>query len=86
MIEPFYKLLSKCLQDHGVSGIGAGVASTIAMQPLDLIKVRLQVSERTAHKEIMRTFLHSDGWKGMWRGVTTNIIGNSVSWGGYFWL
>lgn len=72
--------------DHGIAGLGAGVASTIAMQPLDLIKVRLQVSERSKQKDIWRSLLNKQEWKGMWRGLTTNIVGNSISWGSYFWL
>lgn len=56
------------------------------MQPLDLIKVRLQVSERSKQKDIWKSLLKKQEWKGMWRGLTTNIVGNSISWGGYFWL
>ena len=57
------------------------------MQPLDLLKVRLQVSQSNSQStNIWRSLFITDGLSGMFGGVTTNIIGNSISWGGYFWL
>ncbi|KAM0788934.1 hypothetical protein ACM66B_003009 [Microbotryomycetes sp. NB124-2] len=82
--------------DQAAAGIGAGLVSTMCMQPLDLLKVKLQVSTATHQpretggafgliwrslKEIVKT---EGGIKGLYRGVTPNLVGNASSWGLYF--
>lgn len=77
--------------DSAFCGVSAGIVSTICMQPLDLLKVQLQVS--TAPKthgtlgqiwwglgEIVR----QGGYQGLYRGLTPNLVGNASSWGFYF--
>ncbi|KAK4055559.1 mitochondrial FAD carrier protein flx1 [Microbotryomycetes sp. JL201] len=80
--------------DQAAAGIGAGLVSTMCMQPLDLLKVKLQVSTTRQHgtggafgliwrslREITKT---EGGVKGLYRGVTPNLVGNASSWGLYF--
>ncbi|GFN86876.1 mitochondrial folate transporter/carrier [Plakobranchus ocellatus] len=76
-------------------GVTGGVVSSLALHPLDLLKVRFQVDEGPNHKHsarpqyrgiihAFRTIVESDGWKGLYRGVTPNVTGAGVSWGLYF--
>jgi len=77
--------------DHAAAGIGAGVATVLCMNPLDLLKVKFQVTTKsprgTPGKHIwysLRDIQQSQGWKGLYRGVIPNIAGNASSWGFYF--
>jgi solute carrier family 25 folate transporter 32 len=65
------------------------------MHPLDLFKVKLQVSNSAPGPSLgvgrtiwhgIRDIKHADGWKGLYRGVGPNIAGNASSWGLYFLL
>ncbi|GAA5897183.1 hypothetical protein JCM6882_001811 [Rhodosporidiobolus microsporus] len=78
--------------DQSAAGIAAGLVSTICMQPLDLLKVQLQVSTapRTRGtlgqigwglREIVR---NEGGVRGLYRGIAPNLVGNASSWGFYF--
>lgn len=123
--------------DQAVAGMGAGIVATVAMNPLDLIKVKFQVDTSpvrplfrstplaasgsasiptsasasasasppaamsarirsgAAHVltggrigrdmgRSLRTIVREQGASGLYRGLATNIVGNSVSWGLYF--
>ncbi|KAN0097850.1 Mitochondrial carrier domain containing protein [Tylopilus felleus] len=77
--------------DHAVAGLGAGVVAVLCMHPLDLLKIKFQVSTTKPQggfgKQIWYTLrgIHADqGWKGLYRGVGPNIAGNASSWGLYF--
>ncbi|KAI5301836.1 hypothetical protein KEM56_001307 [Ascosphaera pollenicola] len=73
-----------------VAGLTAGTVSTLVLHPLDLIKVRLQVDRlRASHLgnavHVARDIFANEGRiAAFYRGLTPNIIGNSVSWGLYF--
>lgn len=63
------------------------------MHPLDLLKVKFQVSTAKPQGSIGKQIWHSlrsiqaeQGWKGLYRGVAPNIAGNASSWGLYFLL
>ncbi|MCJ1469399.1 hypothetical protein MMC07_008032 [Pseudocyphellaria aurata] len=76
---------------ESVAGFVAGVASTLVSHPLDVIKTRLQIdrtcatqlggSIRTAQK-IIRS--NEGAVSALYRGLTPNLVGNSVSWALYF--
>ncbi|KAI0258378.1 mitochondrial FAD carrier protein [Gloeopeniophorella convolvens] len=77
--------------DHAFAGIGAGTVAVLCMNPLDLLKVKFQVSTRRpeggAGRGIwlaLRGIHASEGWRGLYRGVGPNIAGNASSWGLYF--
>ncbi|KAF8131186.1 mitochondrial carrier domain-containing protein [Boletus edulis] len=77
--------------DHATAGLGAGVVAVLCMHPLDLLKVRLQVSTSKPQGGIGKQIWYSlrdihaeHGWKGLYRGVGPNIAGNASSWGLYF--
>lgn len=83
--------------DQAFCGLTAGICSTLVMHPLDLIKVKFQVDsgdskgKGKARLGIGREMWFSlgdigrrDGIKGLYRGLTPNLIGNASSWGLYF--
>lgn len=63
------------------------------MNPLDLLKVKFQVSTRGPEGGIGRGIWRAlcdiranEGWRGLYRGLSPNIAGNASSWGLYFLL
>ncbi|KAH0839553.1 mitochondrial carrier domain-containing protein [Lanmaoa asiatica] len=79
--------------DHAAAGLGAGVVAVLCMHPLDLLKVKLQVSTSKPQGGIGKQIcyalrgIHAEqGWRGLYRGVGPNIAGNASSWGLYFLL
>ena len=67
------------------------------MHPLDLLKVKFQVaSSRQTRAEAggdnigkqiwtnLQRIVRNDGWAGLYRGLTPNMVGNASSWGFYF--
>ncbi|GAA5812664.1 hypothetical protein MFLAVUS_006121 [Mucor flavus] len=80
--------------DQALAGFGAGMISTALLHPLDLIKIRFQVdSARFSVKRpiiggTIRSFksiIADEGiWRGLYRGVTPNMAGATISWGFYF--
>ncbi|CAG7932718.1 unnamed protein product [Penicillium olsonii] len=69
-----------------LAGFTAGVASTLTLHPLDMVKTRLQGESRSLHSiRIVREVFHREGgFAAFYRGLTPNVIGNSTSWGLYF--
>ena len=60
-------------QDHPFAGIGAGTVAVLCMNPLDLLKVKFQVSTRGPEGGIGRGIWRalcdvqaSEGWRGLW--------------------
>nr|XP_027196507.1 mitochondrial folate transporter/carrier-like isoform X1 [Dermatophagoides pteronyssinus] len=90
--KPSMTLSSNVKYEHLVAGISGGVASTLALHPLDLLKVRLavndgQVSTRPQYSGLVnavKTIFRSEGIRGFYRGVTPNCWGAGTSWGLYF--
>ncbi|GAA5923709.1 hypothetical protein JCM3775_000481 [Rhodotorula graminis] len=77
--------------DQAVAGVTAGIVSTFALQPLDLLKVQLQVSTapktRSPWSNIhwgLREIVRTGGARALYRGLTPNLVGNASSWGSYF--
>ncbi|GAA6061169.1 hypothetical protein JCM10212_005755 [Sporobolomyces blumeae] len=78
--------------DQSVAGVTAGLVSTVCMQPLDLLKVQLQVSTTTKTRSTLgqigyglKEIVKRDGGvRGLYRGIGPNLVGNASSWGLYF--
>ncbi|XP_029155340.1 mitochondrial folate transporter/carrier [Nylanderia fulva] len=87
-------VLSNFKYEYFVAGISGGVVSTLMLHPLDLIKIRFAVNDghtssaprynglRNALAQIVKT----EGVRGLYRGVTPNILGSGSSWGFYFFF
>ncbi|KAL5337097.1 mitochondrial carrier domain-containing protein [Aspergillus crustosus] len=75
-----------------IAGFTAGVATTLSLHPLDLIKTRLQVDRALTSRVggslrvVHEIFRNEGGLVAFYRGLTPNIVGNSFSWALYFLL
>lgn len=73
-----------------LAGSLAGMGSKTILQPLDLVKVRLQVQDGKGANEYkglidgLRSIYKQDGFFGLYRGLTPNLMSSGVSWGVYF--
>ncbi|RCK65637.1 Mitochondrial FAD carrier protein FLX1 [Candida viswanathii] len=63
-----------------ISGLSAGFCTTLVTHPLDIIKVRLQLSDSSLSSIVKN--LHGS----YYRGIMPNLIGNISAWGLYFAL
>jgi len=77
---------------EAVAGITAGLASTIAVHPLDIIKTRMQLDTSSSpllnsSRSVFRDILRNEGptrIRALYRGLSPNLLGNSAGWGLYF--
>lgn len=69
-----------------IAGAGAGLVSSIATCPLDVIKTRLQASSAPGEsvKNLVTTIWRTSGIRGMYRGLGPTILGYLPTWGIYF--
>lgn len=83
-----------------LSGATSGFISTLALQPLDVVKTRMQMSDaynRSVHLqpalslqpnssifETFRGIVHQDRVSGLWRGVAPSVLRNTMGVGLYF--
>ncbi|KAK2848531.1 hypothetical protein FQN49_005634 [Arthroderma sp. PD_2] len=73
-----------------IAGFSAGICSTLVVHPLDIVKTRLQVDRFSSSRignslRIIRGISQNEGGlRAFYRGLTPNLVGNSVSWGLYF--
>ncbi|KAF9921829.1 hypothetical protein FBU30_008109 [Linnemannia zychae] len=79
--------------DQALAGFTGGAVSTICLHPLDLIKTRFQVNASKSAPKLggtLRSFqqiFKTEGFRhGLYRGLTPNFAGATVSWGLYFYL
>ena len=85
-------LFSHVRYEQFAAGVAGGAASSLVLQPLDLIKVRFQVhdghlSSRISYSGIVHAFksIASDGGVlGLWQGASPNVVAVSLAWGLYF--
>lgn len=78
--------------DHLIAGVTGGLASTIILHPLDLLKIRFAVSDgrsnlKKSYKGIRNacfTIFKEEGITGFYKGLTPNCIGSGMAWGLYF--
>ncbi len=71
--------------DQSIAGLLSGALSTSVLHPLDLVKVRFQVSSSSSSlKSTLRPLWQQSGFKGIYRGLSPNLTGSMLSWGLYF--
>lgn len=86
--------LSQIKFEHLIAGISGGVSSTLILHPLDVIKIRFAVNDGRMNAipkyngiiNAFRTIYTQEGFKGLYKGVTPNILGAGASWGLYFFF
>lgn len=76
---------------HGIAGLGAGAVSTIALYPLDLIKVNFQVEEsyrssKSIYSTMRQIVAREGGLLSLYRGMSPALYGAAASWGLYFYF
>jgi solute carrier family 25 folate transporter 32 len=75
-----------------IAGFCGGFASTIVCHPLDLLRIRYSVNDNNAAlRPHYRSYLHAatsiikaEGIRGLYQGLTPNIIASPLAWGLYF--
>ncbi|KAL4217633.1 hypothetical protein ACF0H5_022375 [Mactra antiquata] len=83
--------------EYLAAGISGGVVSTLVLHPLDLVKIRFQVQEgygvavsnRPQYQGLfhaLRSIFTTNGFTGLYQGVTPNVWGAGLSWGLYFFF
>jgi len=80
--------------EHLVAGVSGGVISTLVLHPLDLLKIRFAVhdgspgSVRPSYASGLRsavtTIVRTDGLRGLYAGMSPNLVGAGSAWGLYF--
>lgn len=76
---------------HMLAGMSGGLASTMILHPIDVLKTRYQVydgrgSAYSSLVEAVRTVYKREGVRGFFLGLTPACIASTVSWGGYFYF
>lgn len=87
-------ILSHVKYQHLIAGVAGGIASTLAVHPFDLLKIRLAVNDGLlSSRPQYRGFIHAvktiskdEGIVGFYRGVSPNCLGAGASWGFYFYF
>lgn len=77
--------------EHLLAGTTGGVASTLVLHPLDLIKIRFQVNDGLSKRptyfgilDAFRSIRKSGGIRALYQGVSPNAVGAGSAWGLYF--
>lgn len=71
-----------------VAGAAAGAATCVLFQPLEVVKTRLQVVDgpRLGALRLLADVARSEGVRGLYAGLSPNLVGGTLSWGLYFSL
>lgn len=94
IMSSFTSTLKAVKYEHFVAGISGGVASTLLLHPLDLLKIRFAVDDGSVKdrpkyygmRHAFATVYRQEGVKGLYKGVTPNLAGSASAWGLYFLL
>jgi len=94
--KPVTSIWSGVRYEHLVAGVGGGLVSTLCLHPLDLLKIRFAVHDGPAASSrpsyanslvtAVRQIVASDGVRGLYAGISPNIVGAGTAWGFYFYF
>jgi solute carrier family 25 folate transporter 32 len=98
----FSRVLSTIQYNQFLAGLSGGVVSSLILHPFDLVKIRFQVTETkssiqntslpyrphyTSLFDAFRSIYREKGLiRGLYQGVTPNVLGNGISWGLYLFI
>ncbi|KAL2234749.1 mitochondrial arginine transporter BAC2-like [Sesamum indicum] len=79
-----------------LGGIGTGAIQSLLLSPVELVKIRLQLQTRSCDKsnasgshkgplDVARSIFRSEGWRGIYRGLTVTVLRDAPAHGVYFW-
>eukprot|EP00455_Lapot_gusevi_P024825 TRINITY_DN2590_c0_g1_i1.p1 TRINITY_DN2590_c0_g1~~TRINITY_DN2590_c0_g1_i1.p1 ORF type:complete len:352 (-),score=36.40 TRINITY_DN2590_c0_g1_i1:79-1038(-) len=77
---------------HMVAGSCAGVCTRTVLQPLDLIKTRMQVQDvgaqqhYTGIRHAFTSIVRNEGVSALYTGLAPGLMGSGVAWGVYFYV
>lgn len=83
-----------------IAGVSSGGITNLLLHPLDSVKTRLQAQGRADHidhasksygfiKETLygtRNIIRNEGWKALYQGLGSSVLGAGLSWGLYFFM
>jgi len=74
---------------HGFAAVVSSAIATTLLQPLDVLKTRMQVQDkdRVLYRGFIASIKHiakHEGYRGLYAGLTPSLLGNTVAWGLYF--
>ncbi|KAM3380271.1 mitochondrial arginine transporter BAC2 [Capsicum galapagoense] len=80
-----------------LSGTAAGAIQSLIMSPVELVKIQLQLQNKTKQCnnpstilkgpiDVTRRIFRQEGWIGIYRGLTVTVLRDSHSHGLYFWV
>ncbi|MBA0767410.1 hypothetical protein Gotri_016296 [Gossypium trilobum] len=71
-----------------MAGVGTGAIQSLIVSPVELIKIRLQLSKKTSPTgsiHVAKTILKTEGIRGLFRGFNITILRDAPAHGIYFW-
>ncbi|KZV26093.1 hypothetical protein F511_06019 [Dorcoceras hygrometricum] len=80
-----------------LGGIGTGAVQSLLLSPVELIKIRLQLQQQTNGRgssqpsiqkgpiDVAKFILGTEGWRGIYRGLTITVVRDAPAHGVYFW-
>uniref|UniRef100_F1KX66 Folate transporter/carrier n=1 Tax=Ascaris suum TaxID=6253 RepID=F1KX66_ASCSU len=78
-------------REHLVGGFAGGMVSTLVCHPLDLLRIRYSANEGNKSRPQYRSYWHAtksivkaEGVRGLYQGLTPNLVGAALAWGLYF--
>ncbi|KAI0379873.1 mitochondrial carrier [Hypomontagnella monticulosa] len=78
-----------------IAGLSAGTIATLVVHPLDIVKTRMQIHQRSASSShqplttvsLIRTLTQTPHpIASLYRGLTPNLLGNASSWASFFFF
>ncbi|PPD95641.1 hypothetical protein GOBAR_DD07340 [Gossypium barbadense] len=90
LTHPFLLILTPSPSYKGVAmaGVGTGAIQSLIVSPVELIKIRLQLSKKTSPTgpiHVAKTILKTEGIRGLFRGLNITILRDAPAHGIYFW-
>ncbi|XP_022842653.1 mitochondrial arginine transporter BAC2-like [Olea europaea var. sylvestris] len=79
-----------------LGGIGTGAIQSLLLSPVELVKIRLQLQGKINENknqsgsdkgpiQVARNIIRTEGWRGIYRGLTITVLRDAPAHGVYFW-
>lgn len=72
-----------------LGGFGTGAIQSLLLSPVELVKIQLQLQDRSHHRggpmSVARSIFRRQGLRGMYRGLGITVLRDAPSHGFYFW-
>ncbi|MED6133930.1 Mitochondrial arginine transporter bac2 [Stylosanthes scabra] len=74
------------LKGVALGGVGTGALQSILLSPIELVKIRLQLSESEKGPiKVAKNILKTEGFCGIYRGLSITMLRDAPAYGLYFW-